>query len=641
MTLILADRVKETTAVTGTGTATLLGAVSGFQSFSVVGDGNTTYYCISGQGTAEFEIGLGTYTLSGTTLARTTVLSSSNSNALVNFSAGTKDIFVTYPAEKSVNLDASGVLTTSTTGTASNVTGTVAIANGGTGQTSQTAAFDALSPVTTKGDLIVGDGTDNVRLAVGTNDYVLTADSAEATGVKWAAAGGGGSSTLVIDNKTAAYTVVAGDLGKIINCTANSFTISLTAAATLGSGFNVTIWNTTVGSFDVITIDPDGAETIDGRATLILRRGEGLQIVCNGTNWQVGDKRTMRGYAENILQTDARPTASGSSAVSIGPVSIASGGSSVAFGSNTTASGNSAVAIGLSATATGTYSVALGKSTTASAAAGTAIGNNSGNNASQAVTGLGAMALGGSYASGNDSFAAAVANNTATYGATGNNSISMGQFSSAPSASAAAIGVFAVASGSQGYAFGRKAEATGTGALALGNGYDGSITASGANSIAIGNCAQAATTGKYALSVGRFLANGDAQAGTFIVRQSTTSATPAILTSNGFAAATTLNQVILPNNSAYFFSGTVVARQQASGGTDTGAWEIKGVIRREGSAATTTLIKSTIDEFSTPAGWTIALTADTTNGGLAITVTGAAATNIRWVATVQTSEVIY
>lgn len=108
MALVLADRVRETTTTTGTGTVTLAGAVTGFQSFSAVGDGNTTYYTIAGQGTAEWEVGIGTYTSSGTTLSRTTVLSSSNSGSLVNFSAGTKDVFVTYPAGKSVNQDASG-----------------------------------------------------------------------------------------------------------------------------------------------------------------------------------------------------------------------------------------------------------------------------------------------------------------------------------------------------------------------------------------------------------------------------------------------------------------------------------------------------------------------------------------------------
>jgi hypothetical protein len=82
-------------------------------------------------------------------------------------------------------------LNQNTTGTASNVTGTVAVANGGTGQTTAVAAFDALSPATTKGDLITSNGTDNIRLAVGTDTYVLTADSAVAAGVKWAAAGSG------------------------------------------------------------------------------------------------------------------------------------------------------------------------------------------------------------------------------------------------------------------------------------------------------------------------------------------------------------------------------------------------------------------------------------------------------------------
>ena len=102
MAFVLADRVKETTTTTGTGSVTLLGASTGYQSFSAIGNGNSTYYTIAGQTGSEWEVGIGTYTSSGTTLSRTTVLSSSNSGSLVNFSAGTKDVFVTQPAERTV-----------------------------------------------------------------------------------------------------------------------------------------------------------------------------------------------------------------------------------------------------------------------------------------------------------------------------------------------------------------------------------------------------------------------------------------------------------------------------------------------------------------------------------------------------------
>jgi hypothetical protein len=112
MALILKDRVKETTAVTSTGTATLLGAVTGYQSFSVIGNGNTCYYTIASQTVNEWEVGIGTYT-SPDQLSRDTVLSSSNSGSLVNFSAGTKDVFVVQPSSKAVYTDASNTINTS------------------------------------------------------------------------------------------------------------------------------------------------------------------------------------------------------------------------------------------------------------------------------------------------------------------------------------------------------------------------------------------------------------------------------------------------------------------------------------------------------------------------------------------------
>jgi hypothetical protein len=126
MALVLKDRVKESTTTTGTGTLTLLGAVTGYQAFSVIGDGNTCYYAISSLGSSEWEVGIGTYTASGTTLSRDTILESSTGGGAINLSAGVKDVFVTYPAEKAVFEDASGNVVQNQF-TSMNVTGTATI----------------------------------------------------------------------------------------------------------------------------------------------------------------------------------------------------------------------------------------------------------------------------------------------------------------------------------------------------------------------------------------------------------------------------------------------------------------------------------------------------------------------------------
>ena len=110
MALVINDRVKETSTTTGTGTFDLDGAVTGFETFVAgIADGNTTYYAIFLQGEDEWEVGLGTVTdATPDTLARTTVITSSNSDSAVDFSEGTKDVFCTLPASKAVYLDASG-----------------------------------------------------------------------------------------------------------------------------------------------------------------------------------------------------------------------------------------------------------------------------------------------------------------------------------------------------------------------------------------------------------------------------------------------------------------------------------------------------------------------------------------------------
>ena len=99
MALVLKDRVKSNTTTTGTGTIVLGGAALGYQSFAVIGDGNSTYYTITDATSGAWEVGIGEYVSANTSLIRSTVLSSNNSSALVSFPAGTKDVFVTQPAE--------------------------------------------------------------------------------------------------------------------------------------------------------------------------------------------------------------------------------------------------------------------------------------------------------------------------------------------------------------------------------------------------------------------------------------------------------------------------------------------------------------------------------------------------------------
>jgi hypothetical protein len=189
MALVLADRVRDTTATTGTGTVTLSGtAPTGYQNFSVIGNGNTTYYTINGD--SQWEVGIGTYTSSGTTLSRNTVLASSSGGSLVDFAAGTKDVFVTYPSEKAVTEDYGNALAATTAAnlaggaagsipyqTAANTTAMLATGTGVLigGTTPSYTASPSLTQVTVAGD-------PSTALQVATKQYV---DGLVASGITY------------------------------------------------------------------------------------------------------------------------------------------------------------------------------------------------------------------------------------------------------------------------------------------------------------------------------------------------------------------------------------------------------------------------------------------------------------------------
>jgi len=178
MALVVYDRVQETTATTGTGAITLAGAVSGYQSFAVIGNGNTTFYCIT-SGTA-WEVGIGTYSTTGPTLTRTTVLSNSSGNTSPISLTGTSNVFCTYPSEKSINQNAAGYVSydfsNSTltsrlnfqTSTTNSSTGIYALPNG----TSVAASWQAANnsdPTNASKVLIATNGTTDVQLVSGIN----------------------------------------------------------------------------------------------------------------------------------------------------------------------------------------------------------------------------------------------------------------------------------------------------------------------------------------------------------------------------------------------------------------------------------------------------------------------------------------
>ena len=357
-------------------------------------------------------------------------------------------------------------------------------------------------------------------------------------------------------------------------------------------------------------------------------------------------------YAANESSPSAQPSATGTNAIAIGDSAISSSADGIAIGlgaTHTTVHGTSkALAIGAN-TVADYYGTAIGAGspsdkTTASGNSALAIGYKA------KSTGTLSTAIGKSLASGADSFAAAIANNTSSYGATGGHSLAMGWGAKATSSQSVSLGGFysqatdnyaVTLGGSQNTASGEYSVAI-SGSTNVSSGNYSSVlggqsnTASGSHSVAMGNQAIAAQQSKFAYSAGRFATDGDAQTGTFVLRSDTTDATAEALTTNNSTAAAG-NQIVAASDTCITFSGTIVAMQ--NGAQAYGSWKIEGLLVNDGG--TTTLANSAITVIQNASSWGLALSADNTNNALAITVTGEASHNIRWVANVQTAEVTY
>ena len=417
----------------------------------------------------------------------------------------------------------------------------------------------------------------------GAGDPTAAQDVATKAYVDANAGGGGGATSITRITKTANYTIVAGDAGKVLEHTANNITLTFTAAATLGDGFHIWIKNIAAGG--VTSFGFSGSEYLSSQyAADKLYNGGSFHIYCDGSNFKILDD--ARGVSTNNT-SGISPQASGARSVALGVESVSSGIETSALGYYTKATGTKSAAFGYAAHATGT----------------------------NAFAGMWANA------SGSDSTAINIRSESTSYGATGTRSFATGYLCKASGYSAKCISNISVASG------------------------DLSTVIGGSNSLADSEYGIAkglfgntnGVRGKEAFGNG-----GGRQRAQYCLSGDTTDATATVIGTNfQFPTPSTSNQLFIPNNTVIAFSGLVTCRQQAADGTDSAAFEIKGLLRREGAANTTTLVNSVVNTISNAQSFGVALTANTTLGSLSITVTGAASHDLRWVAQLDSAEATY
>ena len=267
MALVLNNRVRETTTTTGTGAQTLGGAVDGFQTFAAgIGNSNTTYYAISLNSENEWEVGLGTLNGDSSTLTRTTVLESSNSDSAVDFTAGSKEIFCTLPSEKAVYLDASdnqvGGFSSLAADTTPQLGGDLDV-NGQDIVSTSNADIDIIphgtGDVNLGADAVqIGDNDANATLTTqGTGDLILNTNNGTNAGNVTLLDGANGNINLA-PNGTGEIVVGAGDTaGDITSNGAYDLIVDTNGGTNAG---NLTLTN---GANAAITLTPNGTGVVD------------------------------------------------------------------------------------------------------------------------------------------------------------------------------------------------------------------------------------------------------------------------------------------------------------------------------------------------------------------------------------------
>jgi len=617
----------------------------------------------------------------------------------------------------------------------------VAINRGGTGQATASAAFNALSPLTTAGDVLYG-GTSGAgtRLGIGTAGQVLTVN-AGATAPQWS-------------TPTTGTVTSVGTAGTVNGLTLTGGPITSTGTVTLGGTLDLssppTIGNTAANTGKFTTLESTGTASLGTTSTTYIQAigdasypgvyaagGTNTPLVLQplGTGALQAQKTTSSSTGGNARGANAVDWQTGrdlATRVAVGTYSVVGGGYSntanayqsnvaggaynltqgnnnfIGGGSTNTANGgylqtNSAIVGGYSNTANGFYNfIGAGYANTGTA-------NSAVTTQSATMNGTTAVTLGASNASikvgqyitgtsiAQDTYVAAVSGTSLTLSKVASGSststlsfytphgVVVGGGNNQATGSYAFIGGGGdagtaanrnVASGDWSFVGGgTKNTASGLSSVVAGGGYYGANSAGGPGAfIAAGWANNASGAGTACLGIGG-LANADyssvlggsygtarsiqgntvfvasntplgtaytGQASLLILSRQTTDATATVLCSNASAAGST-NQVILPDNSAYYFKVRVIAGVTGAGNTK--AWTLEGAIKRGVGVGTTAIVGTVtttiVAQDAGASAWAVTATADTTNGGLKITVTGQASTTIRWVAKAESVEMTF